>query len=459
MSVAGSAPGEATQERTATRRAMVPTAGAAWTAIFFLSAFYLISYVDRLALVVLVAPVKADLGLSDTQIGLLVGTTFAIFYTLFALPMSRIADRANRRNLIFWGALAWNATTALSAFAQNFETLLVLRIGVALGEAVLMPAALSMIADLFVREKRGFPTSVFVGVGATGAAGALIVAAGGLDLVSQPWVRALPLLGDMAEWRLALLLLGTVGLAFTLLFRALVAEPSRPSRSRAPDASVREVALHVGEHWRAYAGFIGATSLIAMINLSVISWYPSNLVRSYGLSSSDAGYLFGVLGVATTFVGGMAIPNFSTWLYRRGRDDSVMWTAIVSTLVATPLLLGALLAAGPATSLLLAAPAFMIQLGMGIMMTGTLALLPPPHLRGQVTALYLLATNLAGLGTGPLVVAWLSDNWFGSADGLSSALIALVVLAVPIQLALLIWSRRAFARAIRAGAAHDITAR
>jgi MFS family permease len=438
--------------------ATTPRRAAAWTAVAFLAVFYMVSYIDRLILSLLIEPIKGDLQVSDTQMGLLVGTSFAIFYTLFGLPLARFADRTNRRNLIFAGALTWNVMTAASAFAETYPMLVVLRVGVALGEAVLLPSAMSMIGDLFVRERRSFPTSVFVGIGATGGAGALIVGAAGLQFVSSSWVTSLPGIGDMAPWRLTLLFLGGPGTLITLLFALLVREPRRVDHGAGPKAPVAEVFRHMGRNAGAYIGLFGVAALISVLNLGVLAWYPTHLVRAYGLKVQDAGYLFGLIGVGTTLAGGLAVPALADWLNRRGRHDGFIWVALVSVILLTPLLIAALSASTATISLAFSAPAFLVMIGMGIMCTSTVPLLCPGHLRAQVAALYLLVANTVGLGVGPVLVAVISDYLGGSADSLGRSIVALVIIIVPIQIVVLLVTRRRFAASLAAAAAHEAEA-
>lgn len=438
--------------------APTPRPSAAWTAIAFLAVFYMVSYIDRLILSLLIEPIKGDLHVTDTQMGLLVGTSFAIFYTFFGLPLARLADRTNRRNLIFAGALIWNLMTAASAFAQDYAMLVVLRIGVALGEAVLLPSAMSMIGDLFVRERRSFPTSVFVGVGATGGAGALIVGAAGLQFVSSHWVTSLPVIGDMAPWRLTLLFLGAPGTVIALLFALMVREPRRVDHGAGPKAPIGEVFQHMGRNAVAYTGLFGVAAMIAVLNLGVLAWYPTHLVRTYGLKVQDAGYLFGLIGVGTTLIGGLAVPAVADWLNRRGRHDGFIWASLISVIVLTPLLIAALSAPTATISLAFSAPAFLVMIGMGIMCTSSVPLLCPGHLRAQVAALYLLVANTVGLGLGPVLVALISDHLGGGSNSLGRSIVALVCIIVPIQIVLLLWSRRRFAASLEDAATHEAEA-
>lgn len=417
----------------------------AWMTVLLLSLLYVISYVDRFALIVLVPMIKAELGITDTQIAFLIGTSFAVCYTFFALPISWLSDRVNRRNLILAGAMVWNLMTALCSLAWNYETLLVLRVGVAVGEAALLPAALSMIADLFPRDRRRVPTSFFLSVGSTGSAGALLIAAACLDIVTWQFFRMLPIVGDLGPWRLVLLLLGTIGLIVTCGFGWLAAEPPRHE----PVTRANGVLRHLRENKLLYMGYLGSSSMISMTTISFISWFPNNLVRVHGLDPATAGYIFGLIGIVTTIIGGALVPALSTIVEKKGRGDAIIAVAMIATLLATPLLLGSLLSPAIGASLLFAVPGLLVQVGMNVMMIGALSVLPPAYLRGQVTAIFMLTTNLVGLGAGPLLVGWLSDAWHETPDGLGYALVVLLMLTTPIQLLLLACCRRPFARAIR----------
>lgn len=430
----------------------MPRPFVAWRAVAFLATFLTISFADRFILSLLVEPIKADLGASDTQIGLLVGTSFAAFYTLFAVPIARLADRANRRNLIFAGALLWNLMTAASAFAENFTTLMICRIGVALGEAVLIPSSLSMIADLFVRERRSLPTSVFLGVGTSGGSAALIIGAASLDLVTTPWIRSLPEIGDMAPWRLTLLFLGVPGILMALFFALVVREPCRVDQAGATQIPVSRVVRHIRDEGRAYTGVFGVSALISILSLSFLAWYPTHLVRTYGVTASEAGYMFGVAGIASTLGGGLLLPAIIDLLSKRGREDGFTHTGLGAVLLVMPLLFLSLTADSAATSLLFAAPAYLIMFGMGIMCTTTVPSLSPARMRAQVAALYLLVANAIGLGIGPALIAILSDQMFRNAQGLGYSLLAVGCVVIPIQIVLLAWSRQSLVKALRTAA-------
>src|ERR1700686_2042900 len=193
----------------------------AWDVVFVLMLCYALSFIDRQILSLLVAPMKRDLHISDTRVGLLQGFSFALFYTLAGLPLGRIADTRNRRNLITVGILAWSALTAACSAAKNFWALFFTRMGVGAGEATLSPAAFSLIADYFPPGRLGVALSlysmgIYVGSGLAFIVGGEVVQ----HLARQP-VLTLPLLGTIASWRAAFLVVGLPGLLVALLVRTI----------------------------------------------------------------------------------------------------------------------------------------------------------------------------------------------------------------------------------------------
>jgi len=213
-----------------------PAVSREWVTVILLGLLYIVSFIDRLILALMIEPIKSELHVSDVQMGLLIGSAFAIFYTLASIPLARVADTGNRKWLIVAGAGTWGAMTVASAFAGSFTVLLICRIGVGLGEAALVPAALSLIADLFPREKRALPTSIFVMIGACGAAGAMIIGAVVLKLAISADFWVLSFIGETAPWRLTLILVGFPAILLTAAVAAIVREPGRlqPANAHSP---------------------------------------------------------------------------------------------------------------------------------------------------------------------------------------------------------------------------------
>lgn len=432
-----------------------PAPAVSWTAALLLSALYIVSYLDRLIFSLLVDPIKADLGASDTQMAMLVGTSFAIFYVLFALPMARYADRGNRKRLIVLGALIWNGMTAASAFAPNFGVLVALRIGVALGEAALVPAAMSIIGDLFERERRTTPLAIFVGAGSVGAASAMILGAASIQLVSSPWVAALPFVAGLATWRLTLLFVGIPGLLVTSLFWLLVKEPPRQSLSANRSTDLSTVARHLKANLRSYLMLYGVAGLNGMIALAMLAWYPAMLGRKFAMARPEAGYLFGLICLVVIPISAFAGPAAMGWINRRNRHDGYVWVGLACLALLVPLLVASLNAPSAAISLALAAPAYALLLCLSNLSVVIMPLMPPAAMRGQISALYMFVVNLIALGAGPLVVALLSDHFFPGPDGLGRALITLTCIAAPLACAGLLLARARFAQTMNLAALAD----
>lgn len=423
----------------------------AWGTVAILSLLYVISFVDRLVLALLVEPIKAELGVSDLQIGLLIGTSFAVFYSLAGLPIARIADTGNRVLLITAGALLWGLTTAGAAFASSFAVLLLLRIGVAFGEAALTPAAMSLMGDMFTHEKRALPYSIYVMIGVCGGSAAMLIGAFVLEQVSGTQFM-LPWLNGLSPWRLTLFFVGLPAVLLAIATLLVVREPKRTTVAGTSEPLTREVVVHLRDNRTTYLGFFGVTAMVSIVNFSVLAWFPTHLIRSYGLPPATAGYLFGILGVVASIAGGLMLPFFSRRLVAGGRPDGHIRVAIAALVISTPLLMAALLAPSARWSIVLVALPLVCQLGLGILLAAVAPLLAPARVRAQMVAIYYLVIGLIGLGLGPLLVAALSEALFPPAQGIGRSLAGVVLLFGPLQLGLLFWSRRAFGRSYQAAA-------
>ena len=287
----------------------------AWYVVILFACFYMLSFVDRLIVGLLVEPIKADLGLSDTQISLVHGFSFALFYTVFGLFMGRLADLFNRRNLIAAGVVTWSLLTILCGAASRYWHLLVLRIGVGIGEATLTPAAYSIISDYFTKARRStalsvFSAGVYFGIAAAFTGGAY------LYRFFESWLDAkggltLPFLGDVAAWQLVFVAVGVPGLLLSSLL-ITVREPIRTSDRRSGDGDslgpepFHAVLRYFRRHWRSVLGHNMGIALISAFAYSRDLWNVAFFERTYGWKLYESGpwyggivLLAGVLGVYT----------------------------------------------------------------------------------------------------------------------------------------------------------------
>lgn len=416
--------------------------GRPWLVVALLSLLYAISFVDRMIIALLVDPIRTDLGVSDTQIGLLFGLGFALLYTLCGIPIAHLVDRGNRRRILLAGVLLWSGTTLLSAFADNYAMLLVSRAGVAVGEAVLTPTAISMIADLFPRERRSLPTSIYSMVGAVMGSGAFIVGAGAIVLAN-----ALGAAYDISVWRLTLAIVAAPGFVAAALFAWLVAEPPRGAHDPAAGSatSLAEAARYTLRHGGLYLAFFCGVGFMLVVAMSLVAWAPTFLVRVHGLSAAQAGVMFGGVAVAGSIVGTLSVSFVIRRLGGGSPERGVIRAAMLYALIAAPTLAVAIHAGTVAVVLGGIAVAMLGLSASAVLGPLLVQLTTPSDMRARMAALYLLLSGLLSLGIGPLLVSFFAEHqWFGG--GLAHALGATSLLALGAALACYFIAERNVAR-------------
>ena len=423
-----------------------PRPAYAWYTTGVLMLAYTLSYIDRQILSMLVGPIKADLGISDTQIGLLQGFAFAIFYTFVGIPMGRLADRGDRRRIIAWGIFFWSIATAACGLARTYWQLFLARVGVGVGEAALSPAAYSMLADYFPPHQRSraigvYSMGVYLGIGLAAIIGGAVV--GGL--ADRPPLQV-PLVGELASWHIAFLIVGLPGVLLALWVRTL-REPIRrgitaDTRSEVPLA---EVIGFLRANRLLFAGHFLGFSLLALAFNAVAFWMPPYLQRVHGLSPAEFGTPFGLIlaigGAAGIYAGGV----FADLLRRRGVADAELWPGIAGALAIWPLgVLTAQADSGEAALAWFAAFMFASSFPFAAAAAGLQAA-APNRLRGQVSALYLFSVNLAGIGLGSFLTGFINDYVFGDELRIGDSLAWIVAVSAPLAALLLVGARRPYA--------------
>jgi MFS family permease len=377
---------------------------------------YTLSFVDRQILSLLVGPIKHDLRISDTQMGLLLGFAFAIFYTFAGLPIGRAVDTYGRRNLIGIGIVLWSVMTAVCSAARSYASLFLARVGVGVGEATLSPAAFSLISDYFPAEKLGLAISVytmgiFFGSGVALAIGGTIV-----DSVMHMPALHVPVLGTIATWRLSFLLVGIPGLLIAMLLYT-VREPLRKHMLRDASGAVAHLSVwqmlaQIGQRWQSFWGMAIGMIFQSMASYAFLSWAPTFFQRIHGWTAGQAGRALGVLvlscGCLGMYVGGLLCDR---WL-RKGVAEGPLKVAVISALGAGIFLGAAMLMHDPYVALALMAPGLFFQaMPIGTVYAGV-QLIFPNQIRGQVSALFMFILNLGGIGLGPLLPGLLNDHFF-----------------------------------------------
>lgn len=371
---------------------------------------YVFNFIDRQIISILQEPIKAEFGLADWQLGLMTGVAFAIFYTALGLPIARLADRGVPRVRIISVALAlWSLATAICGAAQNFVQLLLARLAVGVGEAGCSPSALSIIADLYRREERGFAMGVY----------ALGIPIGSmLGLMFGGWIA------DALGWRAAVALVGLPGVALAGLFAMTVREPIRATVARNVELPLRNT-LAVMLKKPAYRQLLVGGSIASVVSAGVALWFPPFFMRSHGMTIAEVGFSWGLVAGAAGVVGGLG----GGWLIDRlGKRDPRMalYLPAAALLVAFPFFIAALTAHSAHAALLyLILPIAMNSAWLASFMALGQSL-SPLSMRATIAAFGALVTNLVGIGAGPLMLGAASDFFAAqtgsAAEGLRWAL-------------------------------------
>jgi MFS family permease len=393
-----------------------PRRGVAWYALAVLTLCYTFSYVDRQILAFLVTPLKQDLHISDTEIGLLQGLAFAMFYAFFGLPMGMLADRFNRRNIVLAGLLVWSFMTALSAGARGYWSLAVARMGVGVGEAVINPCAFSMISDYFPKERLSSALSVYMMGIQLGAGLALIIGGVLVHAVSSMPPIEIAGYGTVAPWRLTFLAVGAPGLLIAPAL-ATVKEPARRSSSRVKTTSdsvpLGAALVEIAARWRSLLGLAVAIGCQALSNYALLTWGPAFFERMYSWPRSKIGLVLGVLAISSGCLGLYIGGRLADFWQRAGIADATLRVMLISLFgVGTALPIAFLLPAASATVAMLAVAVLFIGLPIGCSYAG-LQFILPNRIRGLASSVVILIVNLIGLGLGPLLPGVFSDSLFG----------------------------------------------
>lgn len=371
--------------------------------LFALLLVYILNFLDRQIVNILAEPIKGELGLSDTQLGLLAGPAFAVFYAVLGIPIARFADNAktNRVWLISICLAIWSAMTAICGFAQNFAQLALARIGVGVGEAGCTPAAHSLIADSVPPEKRSSAIAFFgLGIPIGGLLGLII---GGI-------------VNDQYGWRIALMLVGAPGLLLAFVLPLLIRDPRRCADSahfNTADSPVK-AKLSIKDAVRevfaskAYLYVFIAASFTAFLSYGKGLWTISFFIRSHGLSTTEAGLAMaialGISGIIGTWLGGKMADVF-------GKRDKrhILTLPAIGMAIAAPILFAGYWAEDWRVAVaLLILPTILNSAYYGPAY-GCVQGLVRPEARAIAASLVVFGQNLIGLGMGPLLFGMLSD--------------------------------------------------
>lgn len=422
-----------------------PSPVAGWYAVGVLTVAYIFSFIDRTILALLLDPIKADLGLTDTQMGLLGGFAFAVFYTLMGLPIGWLADRKRRNVIITVGIFTWSLMTAACGLAKNFTHLLLARVGVGVGEAALSPPAFSMIADYFPPEKLGRPMGVYNAGIFMGVALAFMLGGAIVQFFSNAPPVDLPIVGRMVAWQLAFITVGLPGILVAGLMLT-VREPPRRGLRQSDDPSLGALWGWIGKRRGALAAHMFGFAILGMPVQAIFLWAPSFFIRNFEFSPTEVGFTLGPLALVFGAGGMYAGGWLNDWFKSRGHANAPMRVGVVAAVCSTPFALTAGLADNATLSLVLMAPlVFFVCCGVSAAPTG-LQLIAPNRFRAQVSAIYMLILNLIASGLAPFLVGYFTDSLFGESTAVGQSM-ALVGIASPLAALCLAAGLKAFRRA------------
>jgi MFS family permease len=421
-----------------------PSPASAWYAAIILMLANTLAFVDRQALALLVQPIKNDLQVSDTAMSLLYGLSFTLFYVAVGIPVARLADRSNRRNIVALAVFVWSGMTALCGLARSFPMLFAARIGVGAGEGGLSPAAYSLLADYFPKNRLPAAMGVYqMGIYLGGACALLI---GGLvsTVIPPNEEIMLPVIGALKGWHVVFLALGIPGLLLSALLLT-VREPARQGVALdAPKIPLPQFFAHIGKRKRAYLGIAFGFALMIFVGNGTGAWIPAFLERKYGWTTADIGASYGLIVFFCGTSGALAGGFFASWLRGRGYERANLQTALIGFVTLVPVTISFPLM--PTAQLALVLIGIMnffagFNFGGGL---ATLQEMTPNRMRALLSAMYMLTINIIGAALGPTAVALITDFWFGDPQRLPEAIALTCAVASPLSVVALLIGIRGY---------------
>lgn len=414
----------------------------AWYVVSVICIGYIFAFIDRIMVGLLTAAIQKDLLLTDTQMGVLQGIAFALFYTLFGIPIGWLADRWNRKLLLSIGMTIWSVMTAACGFAGSFWTFFMARVGVGIGEATLNPCATSIIGDYFPPAKRSKAYGVYVmgtafGTGLTYLSGGIV-----FGFLAAYQVVSLPVFGDLKPWEAMFVFIGLSGLIPALIFWLTVSEPKRK------DLAAKEKGKASWAEIKAFLIQNNATLLchhigISMVIMSIYAWVnwmavyfervhqwgPAKFAVTYGIPGS----IMGVLSAIT-----------SAWLgsklKQKGYVDGTMRACLIGSIGVV---------AGGVISPQMPTPELAVA---AFALTGIFANYPtvlaltaiseiaPNEMRGFITSTYIFLVGLVASGLGPLLTGWTTDHIFADKMQIANSLSLVTIVTGAIGCSLIAYS-------------------
>lgn len=413
--------------------------GYSWFVVVLLMVAYTLSFIDRQILSLLIGPLKRDLLLTDIQISLLQGFAFAIFYTLMGIPCGRMVDKFNRKWIVAAGITLWSLMTVSCGFANTYFNLFLARMGVGVGEATLNPSAYSMISDFFPKEKLGKALGIY-SVGIYIGAGLAYILGGSVIAIVETFIGPVITIVEgvtIKSWQATFIIVGLPGLLVACVIAVFLREPARTGKiitisDVEENISFRDVLKFIWLNRKTFMPLFAGISMISPLGYIVLAWGPEFFIRTYGLSTSSVGLIFGCIVLVFGSLGIVHGGIMADAMMKRGKDEAYFKVVSVGAfMLIVPVVLMPL--AGTATfSFILLAPTIYLSAFPYSCLPAALQTVAPNQMRGQVSAIYMLISNLIGIGAGPVVVALLTDRFFEDESALKYSMAITCGIAAPL---------------------------
>ena len=391
-----------------------------WYVLCILTLSFTVSFIDRQVLTLLIDPIKSDLNISDTQVSLLIGFAFSLFYVSMAIPIARQVDKGNRVNIIAIGVFFWSIMTGLCGFAKSYWQLFIARIGVGVGEATLTPAVYSLIPDYFPKDKLGTAVGFYMLGMSFGTGFALVLGGAILSYVSAIGDITIPIIGTLRPWQVTFVIVGFPGILLALLIKWTVREPKRRNIFENNSAAISEVSVipFLKANFKTMACITIAYSFGGMVFYGFLTWIPEHLRRTFDWDISNAGYVFGILLATLGSVGAVLGGKLHDYVYSKGYKDApircalMVFSTLLPIMVITPLMASSYLAI-----IMLGVFSFTMFLQQA-MSPVAIQMIAPNHVRAQVVAIFFFVSTFFSIGVGPSIVAIFTDYVFQNEDKL-----------------------------------------
>lgn len=391
--------------------------GYQWYVVVICMLAYILSFVDRQILSLMIEPIKHDLMLSDTQFSLLQGLAFSLFYAFMGIPIAALADKQSRIKIISIGIAFWSLATAACGLSKNFIQMFIARLSVGAGEAALSPAFYSIVTDLFPKEKLGralglYAIGAFIGSGLAFLIGGYVI-----SLLKNIDSVILPVIGQLKTWQLTFFIVGLPGVLLALVMILTVKEPARKGlkvdqNGQLIQASFKNSIAFIRTHRKTFfCHFIGF-SFYTMMLYSLLGWAPAFYMRHFGLDASQTGYILGSIILVANTAGALFCGWLIDYFSKKGYSDAAIRAGMIGC---AALIVPSVLFTQVNNIYLSFALIFIAMFFSTFPIPASAAatqMLTPNQLRAQVSAKFLLVSNLIALGVGTTAVALLTDKYF-----------------------------------------------